>query len=83
MAIAKCPICQCEDFYWSKLVSHGGVYLRVSFFFHARVNCLVCLGCVFIINCVDQDTLRKVRAKARKKGVRFDETPSKVPICEL
>lgn len=82
MCIARCPMCQCEDFYRTHSALHH-LCLWVGWFRRARVKYLVCLGCGFIAPCVDRDQLNVMRKKVRKSGTKRGEPRGKEAWVEV
>jgi hypothetical protein len=82
MSIARCPMCQCEDFYRTHSTFHH-LCLWVGWFRMARVSYLVCLGCGFIAPCVGQDKLKIMRRKAGKRRMKSGETRGKEAWVEV
>jgi hypothetical protein len=82
MKIRKCPMCQCEQFYKAGFTTPG-FCLSLGFLKGALVHGLVCLECGFVAVQVDRAGLDRIREKARKEGIVFDESPGKEELREL
>ena len=82
MSIARCPMCQCEDFYRTYPAFHR-LCLWMGWFRTARVHYLVCLGCGFVAPCVDRDRLKVIRRKAGKRGMKSGGTRGKEAWLEV